>query len=268
MPEKKDGYDYPELKKKIDGLTSTAHSHTDFGNVRRMGELNTCPDFGAWYYNTCLWVLEDIKDELHALTSNPLKSRSGQKRQMEIEHSNTRYGGNQPQRYGRPDEDVDALRQRLEQIMKAWVQADYGRITDAYRYGSIGWGWEGWAQVELAIAINKSGTGWSAQREIRVYVDKNGQTRERVDFVVKSGNDLLHVIELKCELPTTTQQQFNTLTATDFTKVTGDMNPQHKAANRWAVAICVSDANISLGGNWHGFQDNNVKVYYRLVNNL
>ena len=76
--------------------------------------------------------------------------------------------------------------QAVDQIIIGWAQANLGKILLAYQMKG---GWEGWAQVELAIALPANGV--PVLREQTIY--GNAPAR-RVDLVINGALG----VELKC----------------------------------------------------------------------
>jgi len=74
--------------------------------------------------------------------------------------------------------------------IQQWARVNCGRIVDAYEQKG---GWEGWAQVELALAFQSYYGGLRVSREVNIFT-----SRKRADFVLCYRGETTQLFEIKC----------------------------------------------------------------------
>ena len=75
-------------------------------------------------------------------------------------------------------------------IIDKWTTVTYAKVLQAYRFKG---GWEGWAQIELAMGIQAKYKDITVTREVLVYEG----SAERADLVLAKAGETTHIIELK-----------------------------------------------------------------------
>ena len=132
-----------------------------------------------------------------------------------------------------------------------WGNANGDKIDQAY--GFVG-GWEGWVQVELAIAFKRAfegpGSTVTVSREDPVYQGNN--QRSDILFTTRNGtNRFTNMLELKCETSRAGgAAAFATAVGADCTKVnTGLINNQITPCKAWVIAFSVTRnlTNLTVG---------------------
>jgi hypothetical protein len=142
--------------------------------------------------------------------------------------------------------------------IKTWAQANVEKIKE---HASTAGGWEGWAQCELAYAINHAPKGISTTvraREEYVYKVYERAREQQADIVVESAlrsgdgaGSIAHhrdIIELKCQ--SKKNKKFISEVMKDIEKVQEDnFKSRYLPACVWVVAI-------STQGMAHEFRNN------------
>ncbi|KAL8713283.1 MAG: hypothetical protein Q9225_006787 [Loekoesia sp. 1 TL-2023] len=110
-------------------------------------------------------------------------------------------------------------------------------------------GWEGWAQVEIAYAIQQKYEKVALVREVKVFEG----TGQAADFVITHRTDHtqpVQIVELKCERGSLSGNQFGALVASDIRKIqTSPLRADFKPATVYVVAISVTQDGLrSLRG--------------------
>ena len=140
---------------------------------------------------------------------------------------------------------------RIDETIRNWAQDNVDKISRAY---ALKGGWEGWAQVEIALLLEDHlahlGRGlniesMTASREVAVYQNP----RQFADLVigVHHGRAQDHIIvELKCE------SQFNatnfiTGIMNDLAKIEDGIKPEYQPAMRFVYGIGKTPEGVSQG---------------------
>ncbi|KAK3985313.1 hypothetical protein QBC44DRAFT_335285 [Cladorrhinum sp. PSN332] len=140
---------------------------------------------------------------------------------------------------------MSAAGDQLIELVNDWVRSDINRIAQAYLQQG---GWEGWAQVELALYLRAHAHErfktlyevMQVHREAYVYADSNN----RADIVLSLPGGEQFIIELKCE-SWGNQKKFGTNMLEDYIKVSdAQLKYVYKSAVRYAVGISVSSDGI------------------------
>jgi hypothetical protein len=136
-------------------------------------------------------------------------------------------------------EDVIRETNAIADGIESWAKSNGAKIVQAYNMKG---GWEGWAQVELAIALSRN-HGWNygsfqqnvISREDHVY----DGTKQESDIML--SNKLgTNIIELKCE-SSYDSKNFAANVLTDLKKVAnGEIASKYLPATVWVVGISVS----------------------------
>ncbi|KAL0575494.1 hypothetical protein V5O48_006479 [Marasmius crinis-equi] len=123
-----------------------------------------------------------------------------------------------------------------------WGNANGDKLEAAY---GLHGGWEGWVQVELAIAFKRAfesenpGSTITVTREDSVY----GGTNQRSDILITTrggGRDFTNMLELKCE-SIAGAAGFSGQVKGDCDKVDkGLINNQFKPCKAWIIAFSVT----------------------------
>ncbi|CAM1503576.1 Fc.00g011670.m01.CDS01 [Cosmosporella sp. VM-42] len=140
-----------------------------------------------------------------------------------------------------------------------WVEENTADIQAAR---NLAVGWEIWAQVDLALYINRRLGGAHASRKAGVY-----KADLDADVVVWSqvnqGGFPVHVIELKCRSLSSTEATFKADLADDRFKLTqNDLHGAYDDARKWCIGINVGP-EFTLT-SWHKeLGPNPVQIYHR-----
>ncbi|KAL0067751.1 hypothetical protein AAF712_005191 [Marasmius tenuissimus] len=125
-----------------------------------------------------------------------------------------------------------------------WGNKNGAKIAEAYSFNG---GWEGWVQVELAMAMKKAfshdfpGYGITVTREDVVYDNK-----QRSDLLIstsKAGQHFTNMLELKCETSRVGgASAFRTAVAADCDKVNkGQITAmKYLPCKAWVIAFSVT----------------------------
>jgi hypothetical protein len=131
--------------------------------------------------------------------------------------------------------DLDKMPSAVETAMAGFLGRKGATIHDAYRQSG---GWEGWAQVEIAIALARLGV---VQREVgNIYP---GRPLERADIVLNinsGGHNNYEVLELKCWGHRRDKAQFIGLVQRDITKILTTGRLANMRA--WSMVLVVNPA--------------------------
>lgn len=125
-------------------------------------------------------------------------------------------------------------------IIGAWSAYHYYKIREIYWQKG---GWEGWAQVELALAFTQLYPKTNTLREQTVYVGSN----KRADLTLMLANELTQVIELKVESLWQDQSaggvtNFVTALKADIKKIDiNNLDPQYRPALVYAIGLTCRD---------------------------
>jgi hypothetical protein len=128
-----------------------------------------------------------------------------------------------------------------------WLGRNKNKVAAAYLTKG---GWEGWAQVELALFLHdKFGTNTINifREDGRPYTQANPASGERSDMYIQSNDGTALGVELKCE-SLFQQQTANTRIArrlyADMVKVAGIISPpQH--TTMYAIGISVTQEGLN-----------------------
>ncbi|KAG7086880.1 hypothetical protein E1B28_002800 [Marasmius oreades] len=138
-----------------------------------------------------------------------------------------------------------------------WGNANGDKISEAY--GFIG-GWEGWVQVELAIAFKKAFPGITISREDAVYQGNN--QRSDILFTTRNPTLFTNMLELKCETSRAGgAAAFAAAAQADCTKVNnGLINQRLIPCKAWVIAFSVTRnlTNLTVGEPGH---QRNLRAY-------
>lgn len=133
-----------------------------------------------------------------------------------------------------------------------WGNANGPKLEAAYGFHG---GWEGWVQVELAIAFKQAfehdfpGSTITVTREDTVYRGTN----QRSDSLISTkgaGRDFTNMLELKCE-SVAGAAGFSGQVAGDCTKIdNGLVDNRYLPCKAWVIAFSVTKnlSNLSVGG--------------------
>lgn len=154
----------------------------------------------------------------------------------------------QPQQSNTAPSTSNYIELHVDQVVNNWARQNISKIVSAYQQKG---GWEGWAQVEIATALEKSresasaeealkGTLTEASREVHVYAD---HSKQRADVVIASRSRIIPkhfvIIELKCE-GQYFKGDFVQEVEEDIEKLKGRISDDFKPAKAWALAISTS----------------------------
>ena len=131
-----------------------------------------------------------------------------------------------------------------------WVKEHTPLIVRNYNQKG---GWEGWAQIELALALKFMYSDWKVTREQHVFLN----TRKKVDLLLTKENESSYIIELKCE-SLNNQIQVARSFSTDIDRfVENEVDERYSKNKRIAMALTVSyeGYNIMKGQPFPGNVD-------------
>ncbi|KAG8165964.1 hypothetical protein KVR01_004516 [Diaporthe batatas] len=157
----------------------------------------------------------------------------------------------QPKKYTTLPTTHKYMELHVDNVISQWAEQNLSRIISAHRQKG---GWEGWAQVEIATALQESTRrghqpssnsssspattttlAGEASREVDVY----HATGQLADIVIASrARRQFVIIELKCE--GFHGRDFARGVAGDIAKLRGDIKDKFKPARAWALAISTS----------------------------
>jgi hypothetical protein len=129
-------------------------------------------------------------------------------------------------------------------IIDTWAAAMCPRILQAQVFKG---GWEGWAQIELALGIQAKYTEIKVTREQPIYLG----TRKRVDILLRADGEDTHAIELKT-LSVYAQEQYGNGTFAqgfidDIDKINDNIvKPGLGNVHLYAIGLC----GIQAANQW------------------